>query len=174
MLGLKLLYPPPQLVLVKTVKVEGFVAALREAETIGELFKILQEKGAPVLELDGQKFLIVVEGDFEGRPFWTEINSEKANQALGDAMLNSSSFPFKCKKPYTGGNVIFVNFDDIEVEKFLVAYRDPDYGIFYLVENGEAKEITKEEYEKLLPEMPEFKIKGMSEEQMDMMGAFFG
>ncbi len=91
-------------------------------------------------------------------------------------MLNSSSFPpFKCKKPYTGGNVIFVNFEDIEVEKFLVAYRDPpDYGIFYLVENGEAKEITKEEYEKLLPEMPEFKIKGMSEEQMDMMGAFFG
>ncbi len=89
-------------------------------------------------------------------------------------MLNSSSFPFKCKKPYTGGNVIFVNFDDIEVEKFLVAYRDPDYGIFYLVENGEAKEITKEEYEKLLPEMPDFKVKGMSEEQMDMMGAFFG
>ncbi|WP_297467813.1 hypothetical protein [Thermococcus sp.] len=156
------------------MKVEGFVASLRNAETIGELFKILQEKGAPVVELDGQRFLIVVEGDFEGRPFWTEINGENANQALGDAMLNSSSFPFKCKRPYTGGNVIFVNFDDIEVEKFLVAYRDPDYGIFYIVENGKAREITEEEYEKLKGEMPEFKIKSMSEEQMDMMGAFFG
>ncbi|WP_297506908.1 hypothetical protein [Thermococcus sp.] len=156
------------------MKVEGFVASLRNAETIGELFKILAEKGAPVIELDGQRFLIVVEGDFEGRKFWTEINGERANQVLGDAMLNSSSFPFKCRKPYTGGNVIFVNFDDIEVERFLVAYRDPDYGIFYLVENGEAKEITKEEYEKLIPEMPEFKIKSMSDEQMDMMGAFFG
>ena len=156
------------------MKVEGFVAALRNAETIGGLFKILVEKGAPVVELDGRRFLIVVEGDFEGRKFWTEINGEKANQALGDAMLNSSSFPFKCRKPYTGGNVIFVNFDDIEVGKFLVAYRDQDYGIFYLVDNGEAKEITGEEYEKLKAEMPEFRIKSMSEEQMDMMGAFFG
>jgi len=156
------------------MKVEGFVSSLRNAETIGELFKILGEKGAPVVELDGQRFLIVVEGDFEGRKFWTEINGEKANQALGDAMLNSSSFPFKCKRPYTGGNVIFVNFDDIEVEKFLVAYRDPDYGIFYLVENGEAREITKEDYEKLIPEMPDFKIKSMSEEEMNAMGAFFG
>ena len=156
------------------MKVEGFVAALRNAETIGELFKILEEKGAPVVELDGQRFLIVVEGDFEGRKFWTEINGEKANQALGDAMLNSSSFPFKCRRPYTGGNVIFVNFDDIEVEKFLVAYRDPDYGIFYLVENGEAREITKEDYEKLIAEMPEFRIKSMSEEEMNAMGAFFG
>jgi len=156
------------------MKVEGFVASLRNAETIGGLFKILAEKGAPVAELDGKRFLIVVEGDFEGRKFWTEINGEKANQALGDAMLNSSSFPFKCKRPYTGGNVIFVDFDDIEVEEFLVAYRDPDYGIFYRVKNGQAEEITKEEYEKLLPEMPEFKIKSMSEEQMDMMGAFFG
>ncbi|WP_297488900.1 hypothetical protein [Thermococcus sp.] len=156
------------------MKVEGFVASLRNAETIGELFKILEEKGAPIVELDGQRFLIVVEGDFEGRKFWTEINGERANQALGDAMLNSSSFPFKCKRPYTGGNVIFVNFDDIEVERFLVAYRDPDYGVFYLVENGKAKEVTKEDYEKLLPEMPEFKIKSMSDEQMDMMGAFFG
>ena len=156
------------------MKVEGFVAALRNAETIGELFKILSEKGAPIVELDGQRFLIVVEGDFEGRQFWTEINGEKANQALGDAMLNSSSFPFKCKRPYTGGNVIFVNFDDIEVEKFLVAYRDPDYGVFYLVENGEAEEITKEDYERLKAEMPEFKIKSMSEEEMSAMGAFFG
>ncbi len=156
------------------MKVEGFVAALRNAETIGELFKILSEKGAPVVELDGQRFLIVVEGDFEGRQFWTEINGEKANRALGDAMLNSSSFPFKCKRPYTGGNVIFVNFDDIEVEKFLVAYRDPDYGVFYLVENGEAEEITKEDYERLKAEMPEFKIKSMSEEEMSAMGAFFG
>jgi len=89
-------------------------------------------------------------------------------------MLNSSSFPFKCKRPYTGGNVIFVNFDDIEVEKFLVAYRDPDYGIFYLVEDGKAKEITGEEYGKLIPEMPEFKIKSMSEEELAGMGAFFG
>ncbi|WP_297465140.1 hypothetical protein [Thermococcus sp.] len=156
------------------MKVEGFVASLRNAETIGELFKILQEKGAPIVELDGQRFLIVVEGDFEGRPFWTEINGEKANQVLGDAMLNSSSFPFKCKRPYTGGNVIFVNFDDIEVEKFLVAYRDPDYGIFYIVENGEAKEITEKEYQELIREMPEFRVKSMSDEQMDMMGAFFG
>jgi hypothetical protein len=156
------------------MKVEGFVASLRNAETIGELFKILQEKGAPIVELDGQRFLIIVEGDFEGRKFWTEINGERANQALGDAMLNSSSFPFKCKKPYTGGNVIFVNFDDIEVERLLVAYRDPDYGVFYLIENGEAREITGEEYEKLKKEMPEFRIKSMSEEQMDMMGAFFG
>ncbi len=156
------------------MKVEGFVASLRNAETIGELFKILAEKGAPVAELDGQRFLIVVEGDFEGRKFWTEINGERANQALGDAMLNSSSFPFKCRKLYTGGNVIFVNFEDIEVEKFLVAYRDPDYGVFYLVENGKAKEITEEEYEKLKAQIPEFRIKSMSEEQMDMMGAFFG
>ena len=156
------------------MKVEGFVAALRNAETIGELFKILGEKGAPIVELDGQRFLIVVEGDFEGRKFWTEINGEKANHALGDAMLNSSSFPFKCKRPYTGGNVIFVNFDDIEVGKFLVAYRDPDYGVFYLVENGNIREIRKKEYEELKAEMPEFKIKSMSDEQMDMMGAFFG
>ena len=156
------------------MKVEGFVSALRNAETIGELFKILQERGAPIVELDGQRFLIVVEGDFEGRPFWTEINGEKANQALGDAMLNSSSFPFKCKRPYTGGNVIFVNFNDIEVEKFLVAYRDPDYGIFYLVESGNAREITKEEYERIKVEMPEFKVKGLSDEQLAGMGAFFG
>ncbi|NJE60856.1 hypothetical protein [Thermococcus sp. 21S7] len=156
------------------MKVEGFVASLRNAETIGELFKILSEKGAPVVELDGKRFLIVVEGDFEGRRFWTEINGEKANQALGDAMLNSSSFPFKCRRPYTGGNVIFVDSDDIEVEDFLVAYRDPEYGIFYRVKNGEAEEITEEDYENLIPEMPEFKIKSMSEEQMDMMGAFFG
>jgi len=155
------------------MKVEGFVASLRNAETIGELFKILQKKG-PVVELDGVKFLIVVEGDFEGRPFWTEINGEKANQALGDAMLNSSSFPFKCKRPYTGGNVIFVNFDDIEVDRFLVAYRDPDYGIFYLVENGKAKEITEDEYEKLKTEIPEFKVKSMSDEELAGMGAFFG
>ncbi|KUH33556.1 hypothetical protein APY94_04995 [Thermococcus celericrescens] len=156
------------------MKVEGFVASLRNAERIGGLFKILAEKGAPVVELDGKRFLIVVEGDFEGRRFWTEINGEKANQALGDAMLNSSSFPFKCRKPYTGGNVIFVDFGDIEVEEFLVAYRDPEYGIFYRVRNGEAEEITKEDYEGLIPKMPEFKIKSMSEEQMDMMGAFFG
>ncbi|NJE06453.1 hypothetical protein E3E36_09935 [Thermococcus sp. M36] len=156
------------------MKVEGFVSSLRNAETVGELFKILHEKGAPVIELDGKKFLIVVEGDFEGRKFWTEINGEKANQALGDAMLNSSSFPFKCKRPYTGGNVIFVNFDDIEVGEFLVAYRDQEYGVFYLVENGSEKEITKAEYEELLPKMPEFRIKSMSEEQMEVMGAFFG
>ena len=156
------------------MKVEGFVSALRNAETIGELFKILQERGAPIDELDGQRILIIVEGDFEGRPFWTEINGEKANQALGDAMLNSSSFPFKCKRPYTGGNVNFVNFNDIEVEKFLVAYRDPDYGIFYLVESGNAREITKEEYERIKVEMPEFKVKGLSDEQLAGMGAFFG
>ncbi|ASI99732.1 hypothetical protein [Thermococcus celer] len=156
------------------MKVEGFVASLRNAETIGELFKILAKNSAPVLELDGVRFLIVVEGDFEGRKFWTEINGERANQALGDAMLNSSSFPFKCRRPYTGGNVIFVNFDDVEVERFLVAYRDPDYGLFYLVESGKAREITGEEYERLIPEMPEFRVKGIGDEQMDMMGAFFG
>ncbi len=155
------------------MKVEGFIASLRNAETIGDLLKILSKKG-PVVELDEQKFLIVVEGDFEGRKFWTEINGEVANQALGDAMLNSSSFPFKCKRPYTGGNAIFVNFDDIEVERFLISYRDSDYGIFYLVEKGEAKKITNEEYEKLKEEMREFKIKSISEEQMNMMGAFFG
>ncbi|NJE42375.1 hypothetical protein [Thermococcus sp. GR6] len=156
------------------MKVEGFVASLRNAETIGELFKILQKKGVPIVELDGKRFFIIVEGDFEGRKFWTEINGEKANQMLGDAMLNSASFPFKCKKPYTGGNVIFVAFDDIEADEFLVAYRDEDYGIFYRVKDGKAEEITKEEYEELKDKMPEFKVKGFSEEQMDMMGAFFG
>ncbi len=156
------------------MKVEGFIASLRNAETIGELFKILAEKGAPIVELDGQRFLIVLEGDFEGKKFWTEINGERANQALGDAMLNSSSFPFKCKRPYTGGNVIFVNFNDIEVDRFLVTYRDPDYEIFYLTKGGKAREITKEEYEGLTLEMPEFRIKSMSDEQMNMMGAFFG
>ncbi|WP_297092126.1 hypothetical protein [Thermococcus sp.] len=156
------------------MKVEGFVASLRNAETIGELFRILAQKGAPIVELDGKRFLIVVEGDFEGRKFWTEINGEKANQALGDAMLNSSSFPFKCRKPYTGGNVIFVSFDDVEVGEFLVAYRDPDYGMFYHVKNGRAEEITREGYEALLPKMPEFRIKSMSEEEMSAMGAFFG
>ena len=156
------------------MKVEGFVASLRNAETIGELFRILAQKGAPIVELDGKRFLIVVEGDFEGRKFWTEINGEKANQALGDAMLNSSSFPFKCRKPYTGGNVIFVSFDDVEVGEFLVAYRDPDYGMFYHVKNGLAEEITREGYEALLPKMPEFRIKSMSEEEMSAMGAFFG
>ncbi|ACJ15907.1 hypothetical protein, conserved [Thermococcus onnurineus NA1] len=156
------------------MKVEGFVASLRNAETIGELFKILQKKGVPIVELDGKRFLIIVEGDFEGRKFWTEINGEKANQMLGDAMLNSASFPFKCKKPYTGGNAIFVAFDDIEADEFLVAYRDEDYGIFYRVKDGKAEEITKEEYEELKDKIPEFKVKGFSEEQMDMMGAFFG
>ncbi len=155
------------------MKVEGFVASLRNAETVVDLFKILSKKG-PIVELDGQKFLIVVEGDFEGKKFWTEINGEKANQALGDAMLNSSSFPFKCKRPYTGGNVIFVSFDDIEVDRFLFAYRTDDHGVFYAIEDGKAKEITGKEYEKLKTEVPEFRIKSMSEEEMDMMGAFFG
>lgn len=141
---------------------------------IGEFFKIFQEKGVFVFELDGGKFFIVVEGDFEGRFFWIEINGEKVNQVFGDVMFNLLSFLFKCKKFYIGGNVIFVNFDDIEVEKFLVVYCDFDYGIFYFVENGEVREIIKEEYEKFFFEMFEFKVKGMSEEQMDMMGVFFG
>ncbi|RLF80231.1 hypothetical protein DRN38_04405, partial [Thermococci archaeon] len=75
------------------MKVEGFVASLKNAETIEELFHILENKGAPVIEFDGQRTLVVVEGDFEGVPFWTEINGKKANFALGDAMLNSASVP---------------------------------------------------------------------------------
>jgi hypothetical protein len=156
------------------MKVEGFLASLRNAETISALFGILKRSGAPVKELDAQRFLIVIEGDFEGRKFWTEINGERANHALGDAMLNSSSFPFRCRRPYTGGNAIFVKLEDVETDKFLVSYRSGDDGIFYLVEEGKAGEITKEEYEKLKGEMPEFKIKSMSEEQMAGMGAFFG
>ncbi|WP_297069484.1 hypothetical protein [Thermococcus sp.] len=156
------------------MKIEGFVASLRNAETTGELFEMLQKKGAPLIKFDSKGFLVVVEGDFEGRPFWTEINGKRANQVLGDAMLKSSSFPFKCKRPYTGGNVIFVNFDDVEVERFLVAYRDSNHGIFYLIEKGNARGTTRDEYEKTIPEMREFKVKGISDEQMDMMGAFFG
>ncbi|ASJ10872.1 hypothetical protein A3L12_05935 [Thermococcus sp. P6] len=156
------------------MKVEGFVASLRNAETLDELFKILEEKGAPLIELDGERFLIVVEGDFEGKKFWTEINGERANQALGDAMLNSSSFPFRCKRPYTGGNVIFVRFEDVEVNEFLVAYRGPEEGLFYLVKDGRVEKITGEEHRELLQKMPEFRVKGMSEEEMDAMGAFFG
>ena len=46
------------------MRVEGFVASLKNAETIEELFEILEKKGAPVVEFDGQKILMVVEGDF--------------------------------------------------------------------------------------------------------------
>ena len=156
------------------MKIEGFVASLRNAGTIEELFDILQAKGAPLIELDGERFLVVVEGDFEGDKFFTEINGEKANSALGDAMLNSSSFPFKCRKPYTGGNAIFVKFDDIESGEFLTAYRGDRAGKFFHVKEGIAEEITEEEYRDLIKKMPEFRVKAFSEEQMDMMGAFFG
>ncbi len=156
------------------MKIEGFVASLRNAETIAELFDILQKKSAPVIELDGEKFLVVVEGDFEGSKFFTEINGEKANSALGDAMLNSSSFPFKCKKPYTGGNAIFVKLEDIESEEFLIAYKSEKAKKYFHVKDNSVREITEEEYRSLIQEMPEFKVKAFSEEQMDMMGAFFG
>ncbi|AHF79534.1 hypothetical protein [Thermococcus paralvinellae] len=156
------------------MKVEGFVASLKNAETIAQLFEILEKKGAPIIELDGEKFLIVVEGDFEGVKFWTEINGKKANMALGDAMLNSASFPFKCKKPYTGGNAIFVKMSDIESEEFLVAYKSEGIGLYFKVKEGKAEKISPADYERLIPEMPEFKVKSFSEEQMDMMGAFFG
>ncbi|HIH73535.1 MAG: hypothetical protein PWP49_1286 [Thermococcaceae archaeon] len=156
------------------MKVEGFVASLKDAETIEELFDILEKKGAPVIEFDGQKTLVVVEGDFEGKPFWTEINGKKANFALGDAMLNSASFPFKCKKPYTGGNAIFVNFENIESEEFLVAYRSEDTIRAFHVKGSDVKKIDEKKYKELIAKMPEFKVKGFSEEQMDMMGAFFG
>ncbi|NJE26023.1 hypothetical protein E3E22_05200 [Thermococcus sp. MV5] len=156
------------------MKVEGFVASLKNAETIEELFNILEKKGAPVIEFDGQKTLVVVEGDFEGTPFWTEINGKKANFALGDAMLNSASFPFKCKKPYTGGNAIFVSFENIETNEFLVAYKSETGAQIFYVKEGKAEKIDEGKYEELIDKMPEFKVKGFSEEQMDMMGAFFG
>ncbi|RLF81439.1 hypothetical protein DRN32_00910 [Thermococci archaeon] len=156
------------------MRVEGFVASLKNAETIEELFEILEKKGAPVVEFDGQKILIVVEGDFEGEPFWTEINGKKANFALGDAMLNSASFPFKCKKPYTGGNAIFVNFENIETGEFLIAYRSDETTRAFYVKGTGVEKIDEKKYEELIPKMPEFKVKGFSEEQMDMMGAFFG
>lgn len=156
------------------MKVEGFVASLRNAETIEQLFELLEKKGAPIAELDGEKFLIVVEGDFEGLKFWTEINGKKANMALGDAMLNSASFPFKCKKPYTGGNVIFVKAEDIESEEFLIAYKSEEIGLYFHVKGEEVKKIEAAKYEELLDKMPEFKVKAFSEEQMDMMSAFFG
>ena len=156
------------------MKVEGFVASLKNAETIEELFHILENKGAPVIEFDGQRTLVVVEGDFEGVPFWTEINGKKANFALGDAMLNSASVPFKCKKPYTGGNVIFVDFGNIETGEFLVAYKAEGILKAFYIKNGVSEKVSEERYVELINKMPEFKVKGFSEEQMDMMGAFFG
>ncbi|AIF68779.1 hypothetical protein PAP_01700 [Palaeococcus pacificus DY20341] len=156
------------------MKVEGFVASLRNAESIGELFKLLEDKGAPVAELSGERFLIVVEGDFEGTKFWTEVNGKKANLVLGDAMLNSASFPFKCKKPYTGGNAIFVKFENIESKEFLIAYKSEEITKAFHVKDGKTRKIELDEYEALIEKMPEFKVKGFSEEQMDMMGAFFG
>ncbi len=156
------------------MKIEGLVASLRNAKTIPELFNILQKKGAPLIELDKEKFLAVIEGDFEGNKFFTEINGERANSALGDAMLNSSSFPFKCKKPYTGGNIIFVKLGDIESKEFLIAYRSEEAERYFHIKDGNVKETTEEEYKNLIQKMPEFKVKSFSEEQMDMMGAFFG
>ncbi|MDK2983977.1 MAG: hypothetical protein PWP19_1455 [Thermococcaceae archaeon] len=89
-------------------------------------------------------------------------------------MLNSASFPFKCKKPYTGGNAIFVNFENIESEEFLVAYRSEDTIRAFHVKGSDVKKIDEKKYKELIAKMPEFKVKGFSEEQMDMMGAFFG
>jgi len=156
------------------MKIEGFVASLKNAETIEMLFDTLEKKGAPLVELDGQRFLIVVEGDFEGKKFYTEINGQRANTALGDAMLNSSSFPFKCKKPYTGGNVIFVKADEIESEEYLVAYRAENLVRAFHIKEGTVAKVSPEEYSGLAKKMGEFKVKAFSEEQMDMMGAFFG
>lgn len=156
------------------MKVEGFVGSLRNAETIEDLFEIMEKDGAPIAELSGVKFLIVVEGDFEGVKFWTEINGERANSALGDAMLNSASFPFKCKKPYTGGNAIFVKMEDVETGEFLVAYRSEGTVKAFHVKDDTVEKIDGARYEELIPKMPEFKVKSFSEEQMDMMGAFFG
>ncbi|GAB6102670.1 hypothetical protein JCM16138_18930 [Thermococcus atlanticus] len=153
------------------MKIEGFVASLRNAGTIEELFNILS---SPIVDLDDEKFLVVIEGDFEGSRFFTEINGEKANSALGDAMLNSSSFPFRCKRPYTGGNAIFVKFEDIESGEFLIAYKNGKAGRYFHVKEGSVREITEEEYRDLIEKMPEFKVRAFSEEQMDMMGAFFG
>ena len=156
------------------MKVEGFVGSLRNAETIEGLFEIMERDGAPIVELSGVRFLIVVEGDFEGVKFWTEINGEKANTALGDAMLNSASFPFKCKKPYTGGNAIFVKMEDVETGEFLVAYKSERIVRAFHIRDGAVEKIDGARYEELIPQMPEFKVKSFSEEQMDMMGAFFG
>lgn len=156
------------------MKVEGFVASLRNAETVEQLFGLLEKKGAPIAELDGEKFLILIEGDFEGLKFWTEINGKKANMALGDAILNSASFPFKCKKAYTGGNVIFVKCGDIESGEFLIAYRSEGVTEAFHVKGEEVEKVRETKYEELLNKMPEFKVKAFSEEQMDMMGAFFG
>ena len=156
------------------MKVEGLVSSLRNAETIEELFSILKKKGAPVMDLEGMKKLVIVEGDFEGKQFYTEINGLKANMALGDAMLNASSVPFKCKKPFTGGNLIFVDYENIEAEEFVLAYKGEDAGAYFHVKGDEGKEISKEEYEELKDKMPEFKVRGYSEEEMEGMGAFFG
>ncbi len=156
------------------MKLESFVSSLRNAENPGDLFRILEEKGAPLIEVDGERFLAIVEGDFEGKNFWTEINGEKASSAIGDAMLTSSSFPFKCRRPYTGGNVIFVPIKDIESKEFLVAYTDGSGGSFYAVRDGKAEKISREEYESMKEGMPEFRVKGISDEQVESMGAFFG
>ncbi|BAA30343.1 hypothetical protein [Pyrococcus horikoshii] len=155
------------------MKVEGLVSSLRNAETIEDLFSILKKKGAPIIDLEGIKKLIIVEGDFEGKQFYTEINGMKANLALGDAMLNSANVPFKCKKPFTGGNLILVDLTNIESKEFVLAYRD-DVGVYFHVKEGEAKEISKEEYDNLKNKMPEFIVKGLSEEEAESMGAFFG
>jgi len=156
------------------MKLEGFVSSLRSAESHEHLLRILEDKGAPVTEVDGRRFLIVIEGDFEGRKFWTEINGEKASAALGDAILTAASFPFKCKRPYTGGNVILVPMDDVESEEFVVAYTDGENGAFYLVKGGDVRKISREDYDDLKSKMPEFRVKGISDEQVESMGAFFG
>ncbi|AEC52589.1 hypothetical protein PNA2_1674 [Pyrococcus sp. NA2] len=156
----------------KLVKVEGLVSSLRNAETIEELFSILKKKGAPVIELEGIKKLIVIEGDFEGKQFYTEINGMKANLVLGDAMLNSANVPFKCKKPFTGGNLILVDFDNVESGEFVLAYKN-DVGVYFHIKNGEPREISREEYEELKDKMPEFKVKGLTDEEAESMGAFF-
>ncbi len=156
------------------MKLEGFVASMRSAESVEDLFNILSKRGAPIVDIDGERFLIIIEGDFEGSKFWTEINGDRANNAIGDAILTSASFPFKCKKPYTGGNVIFVPMKDVESEEFLVAYVSEREGSFYRVKGERFESISREEYEALRSKMPRFVVRGMSEEQMENMGAFFG
>lgn len=89
-------------------------------------------------------------------------------------MLNAASVPFKCKRDFTGGNLILLDFDSIESNEFLIAYVSEKSGVYFHVKAEEVKEITKEEYDELKDRMPEFKAKSYSEEEMEGMGAFFG
>ncbi|AFK22428.1 hypothetical protein [Pyrococcus sp. ST04] len=156
------------------MKVEGLLSSLRNAETIEDLFSILKKKGAPIIELEEIKKLVIVEGDFEGKQFWSEVNGIKANMALGDAMLNAASVPFKCKRPFTGGNLILVDLDSIESSEFVIGYITEGSGVYFHVKGEEVREITREEYDELKNKMPEFKVRSYSDEEIEGIGAFFG